>query len=140
MDRFHAKKEELTPRRATAFSAGYDFVSPTDFTIPAHGTSEVIDGEVSVELESWDVLLVFVRSSWGFKHGITLVNGTGVIDADFYPNTIKFKFRNDSDEDFEVHKGDRIAQGIIFRYGVVEGDADYAVKVNRTGGIGSTGE
>ncbi len=140
MNSFHAKKEELTPRRATAFSAGYDFVSPIDFRIPAHGVSEIVDGEVSVELESRDALLVFVRSSWGFKHGITLVNGTGVIDADFYPNTIKFKFRNDSDEDFEVRKGDRIAQGIIVRYETAEGDADYATKTNRTGGIGSTGE
>lgn len=139
MNCFHVEDGALKPARATLLSAGYDFVSPVNFTIPAHGVSEVIDGQVSIELDSWCVLLVFVRSSWGFKHGITLVNGTGVIDADFYPNTIKFKFRNDSDEDFKVKRGDRIAQGIILNYHCAAGN-DALSCVVRTGGIGSTGD
>ena len=139
MNKFHAENGSLKPMRATLFSAGYDFVSPVDFVIPAHGVSEIVDGQVSIELDPWCVLLVFVRSSWGFKHGITLVNGTGVIDSDFYPNTIKFKFRNDSDEDFEVRKGDRIAQGIILQYQKAAGDDALRCSV-RDGGIGSTGE
>ena len=139
MNRFHAGNGSLTPMRATLFSAGYDFVSPVDFTIPAHGVSETIDGQVSIELDPWCVLLVFVRSSWGFKHGVTLVNGTGVIDADFYPNTIKFKFRNDSDEDLKVRKGDRIAQGIILQYQKAVGSDALPCSI-REGGIGSTGE
>lgn len=138
MNKFHAENGSLKPMRATMFSAGYDFVSPVDFVIPAHGVSGVIDGQVSIELDPWCVLLVFVRSSWGFKHGITLVNGTGVIDADFYPNTIKFKFRNDSDEDFKVKKGDRIAQGIILQYQKTENDT-LSCSI-RDGGIGSTGD
>ena len=139
MNKFHTENGSLKPMRATLFSAGYDFVSPVDFTIPAHGVSEIVDGQVSIELDPWCVLLVFVRSSWGFKHGITLVNGTGVIDADFYPNTIKFKFRNDSDEDFKVRKGDRIAQGIILEYRKTDDDSAISC-VSRDGGIGSTGE
>jgi dUTP pyrophosphatase len=138
MNKFHAENGSLMPMRATLFSAGYDFVSPVDFIIPAHGVSEVIDGQVSIELDPWCVLLVFVRSSWGFKHGITLVNGTGVIDSDFYPNTIKFKFRNDSDEDFKVKKGDRIAQGILIQYQKAENDS-LSCSI-RDGGIGSTGD
>ncbi len=139
MNIFHTENNSLKPKRATLLSAGYDFVSPVDFKIPAHGVSEVIDGKVSIELDPWCVLLVFIRSSWGFKHGITLVNGTGVIDADFHPNTIKFKFRNDSDKDFEVHKGDRIAQGIILNYQKAVGENALGCIV-RDGGIGSTGD
>ncbi len=139
MNRFHTENGSLMPMRATLFSAGYDFISPADFTIPAHGVSDVIDGNVSIELDPWCVLLVFVRSSWGFKHGVTLVNGTGVIDADFYPNTIKFKFRNDSGEDLKVRKGDRIAQGIILQYQKAAGSDALPCSI-REGGIGSTGE
>ena len=139
MNAFHTENSSLKPIRSTMLSAGYDFVSPVDFKIPAHGVSEIIDGKISIELDPWCVLLVFVRSSWGFKHGITLVNGTGIIDADFYPNTVKFKFRNDSDEDFEAHKGDRIAQGIILQYQEAVGDGEMGCVV-RNGGIGSTGD
>lgn len=137
MNKFYSEKEELLPKRSTKDSAGYDFISPVDFIIPAHGSSEMINGEVSVQLDSNKVLLIFVRSSWGIKYGITLSNSTGIIDADFYPNTIKFKFRNDSDEDFAVKAGDKIAQGIIMPF--IKTDDDVSNN-KRDGGIGSTGK
>lgn len=137
MNKFYSEKEELLPKRSTKDSAGYDFISPIDFVIPAHKSSEIVDSEVSVQLDSNKVLLLFVRSSWGIKHGITLSNSTGIIDADFYPNTIKFKFRNDSDEDFAVKAGDKIAQGIIMLF--IKTDDDIANN-KRDGGIGSTGK
>lgn len=137
MNKFYSEKEELLPKRSTKDSAGYDFISPIAFVIPAHGSSEIIESEVSVQLDSNKVLLLFVRSSWGIKHGITLSNSTGIIDADFYPNTIKFKFRNDNDEDFAVKAGDKIAQGIIMPF--IKTDDDIANN-KRDGGIGSTGK
>ena len=136
MIKFHTKNEELMPRRSTSGSAGYDFMSPVDIVVPAHGEA-LIESEVSIELDKDKVLLLFVRSSYGFKHGITLSNGTGIIDSDFYPNTMRCKLRNDSDVDFEIKKGDKYMQGVIVKYFVTDDDNTTGV---RTGGIGSTGK
>lgn len=136
MIKFHSEKEELMPRRSTSGSAGYDFISPVDIVIPAHGEG-LIESEVSIELDKDKVLLLFVRSSYGFKYGVTLSNGTGVIDSDFYPNTMKCKLRNDSDKDLIIKKGDKYMQGVIVQYFVTDDDDATGV---RTGGIGSTGK
>ena len=136
-NKFHAISEELQPKRATKYSAGYDFFAPCDFTIPAHGQSICIDSGVSVELDDNKVLLCDVRSSYGFKHLIHLANTIGVVDKDYFPNTIRCILVNDSDEDFIVKKGDRYMQGIIVEYFLVDDDSQDTI---RDGGIGSTGK
>ena len=136
MIKFHAENENLMPRRSTSGSAGYDFISPDRYVVPAHGEC-LIESGVSIELDKDKVLLLFVRSSYGFKHGITLSNGTGIIDSDFYPNTMKCKLRNDSDKDFVIEKGDKYMQGVIVQYFVSDDDN---VTTVRNGGIGSTGK
>ena len=136
MIKFHTESEELMPKRSTSGSAGYDFISPVDIVVPAHGEA-LIESKVSIELDKDKVLLLFVRSSYGFKHGITLSNGTGIIDSDFYPNTMKCKLRNDSDVDFKISKGDKYMQGVIVKYFVTDDDNTTEI---RTGGIGSTGK
>ena len=136
MIKFHVESKELLPKRSTSGSAGYDFLSPVDIVVPAHGEA-LIESNVSIELDKDKVLLLFVRSSYGFKHGITLSNGTGIIDSDFYPNTMKCKLRNDSDVDFKINKGDKYMQGVIVKYFVTDDDDTTEI---RTGGIGSTGK
>jgi len=136
MIKFHTNDENLMPRRSTSGSAGYDFISPDRYVVSAHGEC-LIESGVSIELDKDKVLLLFVRSSYGFKHGITLSNGTGVIDSDFYPNTMKCKLRNDSDKDFVIEKGDKYMQGVIVQYFIADDDNTTTV---RTGGIGSTGK
>lgn len=138
MNQFITEDASLMPRRATQGSAGYDFFAPYDFVVPAHGKSECIDSGVSVMLELDKVLLMDVRSSYGFKHLIHLANTIGIVDSDFYPNTIKCILVNDSDEDFTVHKGDRYMQGVIVKYYKVDDEEINCVV--RTGGIGSTGQ
>ena len=138
MNKFVTEKEELLPRRSTKYSAGYDFKSPVDFVVPAHSESNVIDCEVSIQLDSDKVLMLYTRSGNGIKHGITLKNNTGIIDADYFPNTIKTVLVNNSDKDFIVHKGDRIMQGLIMQYFVT--DDEEIVDKERTSGFGSTGK
>ena len=135
MIKFHTENEELMPRRSTSGSAGYDFIAPADYVVPAHGEC-LIESNVSIELDKDKVLLLFVRSSYGFKYGVTLSNGTGVIDSDFYPNTMKCKLRNDSDNDLVIKKGDKYMQGVIVQYYVTDDDNATGI---RNGGIGSTG-
>lgn len=136
MIKFHTEKEELMPVRSTTGSAGYDFIAPSDYVVPAHG-EKLIESEVSIELDKDKVLLLFVRSSYGFKHGVTLSNGTGIIDSNFYPNTMKCKLKNDSDTDLIIKKGDKYMQGIVMSYFIADDDNATGV---RTGGIGSTGK
>lgn len=136
MIKFHTERKELMPKRSTSGSAGYDFVSPERYIVPAYGEC-LIESHVSIELPKDKVLLLFVRSSYGFKYGITLSNGTGIIDSDFYPNTIKCKLRNDSNKDFIIENGDKYMQGVIIQYFVTDDDN---VSNIRNGGIGSTGK
>lgn len=136
MNKFNSEFKELIPKRSTKYSAGYDFIADDTYIVPAHG-SALLDSKVSIELDKDKVLMCYVRSSYGFKYGITLANGTGIIDSDFYPNTIKCKLKNDSDTDFVIQKGDHYMQGIIMRYFVVDDEED--IDATRNSGIGSTG-
>lgn len=137
MNKFFAENPNLMPKRSTVASAGYDFIAPKDYIVPAHGTC-LIESEVAVELDSDKVLLLFIRSSYGFKYGVTLANGTGIIDSDFYPNTIKCKLKNDSDTDLLIKAGEHYMQGIITNFITV--DNETPPEQERNGGIGSTGK
>lgn len=137
MNRFVVKEGIVTPKRGTVSSAGYDFFSPCDFIVPAQGISEFIDTGVSIELDEDKVLLLFTRSGNGIKKGITLRNNVGVVDSDYFPNTIGTVLVNNSDIDFHVKKGDKIMQGIITKfYRASEEELTTTVRVN---GFGSTG-
>lgn len=134
---YDSDKHIEMPTRSTKHSAGYDFKSPIDFVIPAHGISDFIDTGVTIHLDHDKVLLLFTRSGNGLKKQITLLNNVGVVDSDYFPNTIGCRFRNDSDEDFYVKAGDKIMQGIIIQYFTVENEGN--ITTERTSGFGSTG-
>jgi dUTP pyrophosphatase len=55
------------------------------------------------------------RSGLAYKHGITIINSPGTIDAD-YRGEIKIALINHSNEDFVIKNGDRIAQMVISKY------------------------
>ena len=125
--------------RATEHSAGYDFYSPVDITIPPH-EMVMIWSDVKASMYYDNVLLLFVRSSMG-KHPIVIANGTGLIDADYYSNeandgNIGFRLLNLGDTPYEIKVGDRIGQGIFVKYGTVKNDT---TKTKRNSGFGSTG-
>lgn len=127
------------PTRATEHSAGYDFYSPVDITIPPH-EMVMIWTDVKANMYYDNVLLLFVRSSMG-KHPVVIANGTGLIDADYYSNesndgNIGFRLLNLGDAPYEIKVGDRIGQGIFVKYGTVKNDV---TKVKRNSGFGSTG-
>ena len=81
-----------------------------------------------------------VRSSTPLKYWLVLANSVGIIDGDYVDNPdnegeIFFQIINLSPFPIALKKGDIIGQGILKRYGVVDGDsADGA----RMGGLGST--
>ena len=126
------------PRRATAGSAGYDFVSPVEVTIPPDGTALIPTG-IRAEMEQGWVLLLFPRSSLGFRHALRLSNTVGVIDSDYaYAKNeghIMVKLRNPLSVPVTIGRGDRFCQGIFLPFGTAEEDE---VLTERTGGFGST--
>ena len=93
--------------------------------------------------EFCEILYIYPRSSIGFKTGIRLSNTVGIVDADYYNNPdneghIFIKFFNPTDKDYQIHIGDKIAQGIFAKYLVVDDEEE--IKTERSGGLGSTGK
>lgn len=131
----------VLPTRADEGSAGYDFYSPVDVTIPPKGIVKILT-QIKCSLAPRDVLMLYVRSSIGIKKNLMLANGTGVIDSTYYNNpdnegNIIIALYNYGDEPQTIECGDRIAQGVITSFYTVENDVVLSDK--RTGGIGSSG-
>lgn len=80
------------------------------------------------------------RSGLAFKHGLTVLNSPGTIDAD-YRGEIKVLLVNLSNEEFLVNDGERIAQMVIAKHESVEWEvANELTETERgAGGYGSTG-
>lgn len=130
----------ILPRRGTARSAGYDFYAPYRVEIKPNESIVILTG-VKCALEDMDVLMLYPRSSMGFKYGIQLVNTVGIIDADYYNNPsneghIMIGIKNTGTKTVVIEKGDRFAQGIISEFKIT--DDDEPVSEVRKGGIGST--
>lgn len=128
------------PERSTLNSAGYDFFVLEDIRFPAKTITRVFTG-VKCELMPNQVLILANRSSNPSKKGLILLNGIGVIDADYYGNPdndgeIAFEFYNMLDEDVEIKKGEKLGQGVILKFDKTEDD--YVTNVRKSG-WGSTG-
>jgi dUTP pyrophosphatase len=128
------------PQRATKGSAGYDFTAPVRIEMKA-GSQILIPTGIRAKIENGFVLLLFPRSSLGFKYRMQLDNTCGVIDSDYYEAAneghIMCKLINDSRDGktLTVEAGQGMVQGIFVPFGITEDDEADA---QRTGGIGST--
>lgn len=127
------------PKRATERSAGYDIESAEDVVINPH-EQVVIKTGLKARMLPDEVLMIFIRSSMAIKKGLSIVNGTGIIDADYYNNIqneghILACLQNNRDTPYHIKKGERVAQGIFLKYLVTDDDTSSG---KRSGGIGST--
>lgn len=138
----NAPADTVLPKRKTAKSAGYDFVLPCDVRLNPRSISAIIPTNVKASMPDDEVLMLYIRSSIGIKQHVTLANGTGIIDADYFSNpdndgNIGICLQNNSDEIVSLKKGERIMQGIFVKYAVCDSDDTNEV---RKGGFGSTGK
>ena len=101
-------KPGFEPVYAKPGDAGADLRSTSSLTLKA-GTRALVGTGVSIAMPDGYVGLVHPRSGLAAKHGITIVNAPGTVDAG-YRGEIMVSLLNTSDEDFEVAEGDRIAQ------------------------------
>lgn len=136
-------KDFPAPYYASAGAAGMDLSACIDeqIVIPA-GKHKIIPTGIAISLPSNEyVALVYVRSSLGFKKGVTLSNSVGVIDSD-YRGEIKVSLANLSDNDFTVNPGDRIAQLVITPVCIpnITVTDELSETERGDGGFGSTGK
>ncbi|GAA4527860.1 dUTP diphosphatase [Brachybacterium paraconglomeratum] len=128
------------PERAHADDAGLDLASAEDLVIPAGGRA-LVDTGLSLALPPGTVGMVCPRSGLAARHGITVLNGPGIVDAG-YRGPVKVSLHNtDPTEPFTLHVGDRIAQLVVvpFLAPVLQEVADLEETDRAQGGFGSSG-
>ena len=130
-----------TPSYATASSAGMDLKANLGKSVTlAPLERAMIPTGIFIELPEGFEAQIRPRSGLAAKHGISIVNAPGTVDAD-YRGEIKVILVNLSSEPFEVNPGERIAQMVVSRYEKVEWQEveELEESARGTGGFGSTG-
>lgn len=129
------------PHYATAHSAGMDLRANLDAPmVLAPGQRALIPTGLYLELSEGTEAQVRPRSGLAFKHGVTVLNSPGTIDAD-YRGEVGVLLINHGQEPFEVKDGERVAQLVIARYLRAEWQevADLSSSERGAGGFGHTG-
>lgn len=108
------------PNYETIHSAGMDLRANIDDEIIISPLQRVlIPTGLYIELPQGYEAQIRPRSGLAFKHGITVLNSPGTIDAD-YRGEIKILLINLSNDNFTIKDGERIAQMIVSKHEVVE--------------------
>jgi dUTP pyrophosphatase len=131
------------PRYETAGAAGMDLVAanPADAPIVLRALERVlVPTGLVLQLEPGFEAQVRPRSGLAFKHGVTVLNAPGTIDAD-YRGEVQVLLVNLGSEPFSVTRGMRIAQMVVAPVTMVEPlEVESVDQTGRAaGGFGSTG-
>ncbi len=131
--------DEKTKEVFNTCDSGYDIYCCEDVTIPARGNSEVETGIKLGYIDPGFWIRIEGRSGLGFKH--SLFPHFGIIDNS-YRGRMSIKVYNNSDTEYVVKKGDRIAQLVV--YPVIDYVVDWTEEVQETprgeNNLGSSGK
>ncbi len=136
------KSANILPEYETILSAGMDLRASIEETIILQPMQRVlVPTGLFIELPAGFEAQVRPRSGLALKHGITVLNSPGTIDAD-YRGEIKILLVNLSDKAFEIKNAERIAQMIVAKHERVEWElAEDLTQTQRgEGGFGHTGK
>jgi dUTP pyrophosphatase len=136
------KSAHALPQYETAHAAGMDLRACLETAITIKPLQRVlVPTGLYIELPVGFEAQIRPRSGLAYKHGISIVNSPGTIDAD-YRGEIKVLLVNLSDTDFVVNDGERIAQMVIAKHETI--DWNLVEELNETargeGGYGHTGK
>lgn len=136
------KSKHNLPAYETLLSAGMDLRA--DITEPisiAPGERVLVPTGLYIALPEGYEAQIRPRSGLAFKHGITILNSPGTIDAD-YRGEIKVLLINLSNETFEIHDSERIAQMVVAPFAKVEWEQTDTLDTTQRGegGFGHTGK
>ena len=128
------------PTYAKGGDAGADIVSRIDITLKP-GERALVPTGISIALPDGYAAFVHPRSGLAIKHGVTMVNAPGTVDAGFRGELQCIMINHDPYESITFKKGDRIAQLVIQKIERAEfvEVKDLPGSGRGTGGFGSTG-
>jgi dUTP pyrophosphatase len=131
------------PKRSTTGSSGYDFFLPYPVWFKPW-VEETIPTGIKANMNEENELLIFPRSSLGFKYCLRPVNLIPKIDSDFYNNPdneghimIRMRVEKDMMNAIQLAQGSAFCQGSFYEYLTTVDDEAEGV---RQGGVGSTDE
>lgn len=137
--------DAVVPSYATEGAACFDLHAIIENDVGADamlpGCAHVFRTGLAVEVSPGHTLMVYSRSGHGFRHGVRLANGTGIIDSDYRGEILVCLHNDDPDDAFVVHNGDRIAQALLLPAPRVtfEVSEQLSITDRGQGGFGSTG-
>jgi dUTP pyrophosphatase len=128
------------PAYGTDEAAGFDLAAAHDLTVRPRAIALVRTGLV-IEVPTGHCLAIVARSSTPLKRGLQVANGVGIIDPDYSGPTdeVMIQVLNFTDADVHVHRGDRLAQGIILPAPRVIWNEVTEIRDAARGGFGATG-
>ena len=128
------------PAQAHAGDAGIDLHARVDVVLSARGGRVLVPTGIAVAIPVGFFGQVVPRSGLALKHGVTLVNTPGIIDSGYRGELQVIMINTDPKADYQVSRGDRIAQLIIQQ--VVSTSWDVVEQLegeDRGGGFGHSG-
>ena len=135
------KSNNPLPKYQTKQSAGLDLCAFLDEELILKPMDRKLIGTgLYIALPEGFEAMIRPRSGMAFKHGITVINSPGTIDAD-YRGEIKIALVNLSQENFTIKNGDRVAQMVVNKYEQVSFNLTDSLEDTERGegGYGHTG-
>lgn len=129
------------PAYAHPGDAGADLLAREDVVLAAGGGRALVPTGVAIALPEGTAGLVMPRSGLALRHGVTVLNTPGLIDAGYRGELKVLLVNTDPTDDYRVERGDRIAQLVVQRVeavDLIEVD-ELTTSTRDAGGFGSTG-
>lgn len=128
------------PSYAHPGDAGADLRAREDVSLKP-GERKLVPTGVAIALPEGFVALIHPRSGLATKHGLTIVNAPGTVDAGYRGEIAVTLLNTDLTQGIELRRGDRIAQMVIQRVEHAQFIPvnELSASVRGTGGFGSTG-
>jgi dUTP pyrophosphatase len=128
------------PAYAKPGDAGIDLLARIDVVIPPAGGRTLVPTGIAIALPEGHGGFLLPRSGLALKHGVTLLNSPGLIDAGYRDEIKVLLLNTDPSAEYRIVRGDRIAQLVVLpvepvrwlEVGSLDGE-------NRGGGFGHTG-
>ena len=128
------------PAYAKPGDAGIDLVSRIDVTIPPAGGRVLVPTGIAMAIPEGHGGFLLPRSGLALKHGVTLLNSPGLVDAGYRDEIKVLLLNTDPTMEYRVARGDRIAQLVVLPVEPVRWlEVDSFEGENRGGGFGHTG-
>lgn len=129
------------PGYARPGDAGLDLVARVGAVVKAGGGRSVVPTGIALALPAGYCGMVLPRSGLAVRHGVTVVNSPGLVDSGYRDEVRVVLLNTDPSDDYEVRRGDRIAQLVIQRFEQVNFTVveELPASERGLGGFGHTG-